>query len=242
MTSSQNKNVLYISEFEDKVIHKIVLSYEVSSDEMEVSKWNVYGRAMKLSISRNGNVIVASSDPNKIIEYTPVGEIVREIVFDGVDPTIVGLQHAIQLDDDRFLICHIEANLHRVCIIDNTGVVMKSYGDEPGSAEGQLNGPVELAVDIDGNYLVADQHNGRIVRLDRSLEGIEKSFRFENITRMCLAGDHQHLYVIISVAPVITIYDVFVIGMRDTPNFDHESDDELVMTMILLRMTMMSMI
>ena len=46
------------------------------------------------------------------------------------------------------------------------------------------------------------------------------------ITRMCLDDDHQDLYVITSVASVITINDVFLIGMKDIPNFDHESDDE----------------
>ena len=74
---------------------------------------------LKLSIAKNGNVIVASWDPAKIIEYTSVGKFVREIAANRFDTNLVGLQLAIQMEGDRFLICHAGGPIPRVCMIDN---------------------------------------------------------------------------------------------------------------------------
>ena len=79
---------------------------------------------------------------NEIFEYTSDGTLVREIAVNQIDPDLTDLQHAIQLEGDKFLVCHAVAGRHhRVCIIDNTGRVIKSYGGNRGSGKGQLNEP-----------------------------------------------------------------------------------------------------
>ena len=60
------------------------------------------------SISGNENVIVASR--NKIFEYTTDGTFVGSIYIN-----LMGLQHALHLEGDTFLICNAAAQ-HRVCI------------------------------------------------------------------------------------------------------------------------------
>ena len=86
-----SEDVLYVSERGDKSIHRIQLPEET------VSNWSVDGTRLTLSISKNGNVIVASRHPSKIFEYSSDGKFVREIVVD-----VIGLRHAIQLEGDKF--------------------------------------------------------------------------------------------------------------------------------------------
>ena len=172
-----SENVLYVSEWEDKLIHRIQLP------EGSVSNWTVDGVYLKLSIGKNGNVIVASWDPSEIFEYTSFGNFIREIVVDRFDANLTRLTHAIQMEGDKFLLCHAETNHHRVCMIDNTGRLIKCYGGNKGSGIGQLNHPAYLAIDRNGFILVADRDNNRIVRLNSSLEyiseigGIQKPWR-----------------------------------------------------------------
>ena len=99
-----------------------------------MSTWKVNDIVLKLSITKNGNVIIACRNSNKIIEYSSNGSYVREIRVGLSDNNVVGLQHVIQLDGDKFLICHAATN--RVCIIDNTGRMIKCYGGSKGSGNG----------------------------------------------------------------------------------------------------------
>ena len=169
-------NVLYVSEFQDKLIHRIELPEE------SVSNWTVDGVWLKLSIAKNGNVIVACWNPHKIFEYTSFGNLVREIVVNRFDTNLVELQHAIQMEGDKFLVCHAETTHHRVCMIDNTGRVIKCYGGNKGSGIGHVNMPTYLAVDRNGFILVADCDNNRIVRLKSSLEYISETVGIQKLT------------------------------------------------------------
>ena len=115
-----SENVLYVSGYDNRTIHRIQLPEET------VSNWSVDGTLLTLSISKNRNVIVASWNPAKIFEYKSDGTFVREIMVDQIDRNLVGLHHAIQLEGDQFLVCHSTKTLGRVCILDNTGTVIKS--------------------------------------------------------------------------------------------------------------------
>ena len=152
---------------------------------------------------------------------SPVGDIVREIVVNRIDPTIDGLQHAIEVRGDQFLICHADTNLHRVCITDNTGGVIESYGGKPGSGRYRLNGPVHLAVDVDENYLIADQHNNRILKLNRSLRYAEVPYDFREPLRVLVDHETGRLYLINGMS--IETYDVSCV--RDTPYPCHDDSD-----------------
>ena len=159
-----HENVLYVSEVEDKVIHRIQLPDEVHSN------CTVNSRYLTMSINQKGNVLVTCWDLNKIIEYTPIGSCVRGITVNAINGVHACLQHAIQLDHDRFLICHTSPRDHRVCVIDQRGRLMQSFGGESESRIGQMRGPVYVAVDRNGFILIADCNNHRIIQLTPSLE------------------------------------------------------------------------
>ena len=186
-------NVLYVSEYEDGLIHRIQLSDETSSH------WSVNSEWLTMSINKNGNVVVSCFDLKKIIEYTPTGSCVREIQVRAIDRTITGFRHAIQLDDDRFLFCHASTKHHRVCMIDSNGKEMKSYGGRAGSGIGQMNWPCYLTIDRNGFILVADYSNNRIIQLNASLEFIREfipgSVGLKEPARMHLHEDRRRLYI-----------------------------------------------
>ena len=185
-----SENFLYVGEYEDKFIHQIQLPEET------VSKWFVNGSYLKLSISKNGNVVVATWNPAKILEFTSDGTSVRSIAVNQIDKNLVGLQHAIQLEGDKFLVCHSTTTHHRVCIIDNTGRVIKCYGGRQGSGMGQLNLPCHLAIGRNGCILVADEESNRIVQLNASLEYMNEFISFERPRRLLLNEELERLYVI----------------------------------------------
>ena len=157
-------NVLYVSEKSTRLIHRIQLPDE------SVSNWSVDGYRLTLSISKNGNVIVASWDSNNILEYTSDGTLVRQIAVNRIDRNHVGLQHAIQLEGDKFLVSQDTETNNRVCMIDNTGKVIKCYGERFGPGMGYFNLQIEsadLTIGRNGSILVADAHDNRIVQLKR---------------------------------------------------------------------------
>ena len=197
-----SENVLYVSEYEDKLIHRFQLREE------SVSNWTVDGTDLKLSIAKNGNVIVACYDPDRIFEYTSVGNLVREIVVNRFDANLIGLQHAIQMEGDKFLVCHATTTHQRVCMIDNTGRVIKCYGGNKGSVIGHLNVPRRLAIDRNGFILVADFNNNRIVQLNSSLEYISETVGIQEPFRILLNEERGRLYVIEGGDKSLTVFDV----------------------------------
>ena len=198
-------NVLYVSEYEVIRIYRIQLSTETSSH------WYADGKYLKMSINRKGNIVVSCWSSNKIIEYTPTGSRVREILVNAIDGTIGGLQHAIQLDDDRFVICHATTQ-HRVCIIDSNGRMIRSYGGVRGSGIGQMDWPCYLAIDRNGFILVADCNNNRIIQLNASLEFIREfvpgSAGPNRPMRMHLHEDTRRLYIAGGDQRYFTIFDL----------------------------------
>ena len=200
-------NVLYVSENEDGLIHRIQLSDETSSHWFVKSKW------LTMSMNKKGNVVVSCQDiNNKIIEYTPTGRRVREIKVNAIDTTITGLRHAVQLDDDRFLICHATETHDRVCIIDSDGRMMKSYGRGLGSGIGQMDFPNYLTVDNNGFILVNDYSNNRIIQLNASLEFIRefipRSAGLEKPASMHLNEHCACVYIEEHNKPTVAIFDL----------------------------------
>ena len=199
-------NVLYVSEYEDKLIHKIQLSDQTSSH------WSVIGKFLKMSINKKGNVVVSCRNLDKIIEYTPTGRYFREIKVRALDRILGCLQHAIQLDDDRFLICHTSTADHRVCIMDSNGTMMKCHGGGIGSGIGQMSLPCYLAIDRNGFILVADYNNNRIIQLNASLEFIRefipRSAGLKNPRRMHLHENMCRLFIAADDERSIAIFDL----------------------------------
>jgi len=59
--------------------------------------------------------------------------------------------------------------MHRVCEVDMTGRVLKSFGSTPGYGVGQLNAPFCVSLDDKERVIVADFGNNRVLLLNKQL-------------------------------------------------------------------------
>jgi hypothetical protein len=192
-------NVLFISEYEDRLIHRVQLPEETKSN------WKVDDTRLKLSVTKNGNLLVSNGDLKTLIEYTSTGILVREIVL---QEEMGSPEHAIQLDNDQFAVCDFNILMYtmgecivrrRVCIVDNKGQMITSFGgQDPGSQEGQMCDPSYLAVDPSGCILVADHNNNRIIKLNSDCkfvsEFIPSSLGLDRPTR--IKSEEGKLYIV----------------------------------------------
>jgi len=164
MVASPGGNSLYISDPGLRGVHRYDLSNNVHT------QWSVGGQGRGLFVKKNNNILVTVWDALVVKEYTPGGKLIREIPLDSSMKTP---WHSIELSNGQFIVCHGNngtASMHRVCIVDVNGRIIKCYGGAHGSRIGELQVPKHLAVDSQGNVLVADWANHRVVLLSPSLE------------------------------------------------------------------------
>jgi len=162
MTSCVRRKCLYMSDSDNRCIHRYALSSSATS------KWPVSFRPSRLSVTPNGNLLVANF--RQLVELSAEsGEQVRAI---SLPKDIKHLWHGIQLANGQFVVCHgVYGSLNRVCMVDDDGRVTRSYGGEYGSGDGQLGWPRYLAVDEDSQLIfVADDFNDRVVVLNLTLQ------------------------------------------------------------------------
>jgi len=121
---------------------------------------------------------------------------------------IVRPWHGVQLTTGQYVVCHGSYNsLHRVCIVDGDGKVIRSYGDWCGSDIDQLYLPSHVAVDKDSQFIfVADCFNARVMLLSPTLKFV-RYYRKGNIRPCRLHLDHstRRLYVGESFGAVVVI-------------------------------------
>ena len=162
LVACSHYNCLYVSDATG-YIHRVELFNK------SVSKWTVKGQSCGmpegLSLTTAHTVIVTLLGANRLHEYTTQGELMRDISLD-VDLKMSG--HSTQLSTGQFVVCDAGTK-HRVCIIDTQGQVVRSYGRDKGSADGQLNGPYSLAVDKTDHVFVADCDNNKVRLFSPSL-------------------------------------------------------------------------
>ena len=197
-------NILFVAEQTSGMIHRVPLN---SSDPM--NSWSVgTSSQITLSTSKSGSILVACYSPAKLMEYTTTGQLVREIPL---QQDITYPLHAIQMDNDRFLVSHI-GSLHRVCLIDNKGRLIKNYGGAPGSGPGQLNSPRHLVADVNGCCLVADQGDQRIVLLNDELQFVKdlipQSSGMTYPFRLCLDRSRKKLFVAEYNTRRVVVFDI----------------------------------
>jgi hypothetical protein len=186
MTSCVRYQCIYIADHIKNLIHRL-------EKEKPITKWPINDEPNGLSVNSTYNVLVTCWKVGKIKEFTTDGQLVREI---NLQSDIVHPLHTVELTTDQFVVCHgsVSDTLHRVCIVDSGGRVLRSYGSTPGSASGQLNTPIRLVVN--GFILVADMNNHRILMLDSTLNYIREVVTgLRSPGRICLDEHNGRLYV-----------------------------------------------
>ena len=199
LTSCTRFHCIYVADRADRhsplgesFIYRVALSEEVI-------KWPIGFQPGGLSVTPEplNNVLVTCDVAGKIKEFSTDGELIREI---RLSDDVINPFHAILSNDDRLIVSHGASTdpLCRIFVCDSGGRVTQSYGGKPGSAVGHLRSPQRLAVDGDGNVIVADAANARVLRLSadltdvRELVSTRQANRFHPM-RLCVAGDLIYL-------------------------------------------------
>ena len=160
MTSCPGCDVLFISD------HCNNLTHVIDGRGLAVS-WKVDDTPSGLSVNSHLNVLITFTGVRKLREFTPSGQLVREI---SLQSDMTYPKHAIQLDNQRYAVVHGKTNstgLHRVCIVNSIGTIIQSYGGNKGSGLGQLHSPLRLAV-FGGSIIVSDYNNKRLLLFNSS--------------------------------------------------------------------------
>ena len=162
--------LLYI--FDCKTQRKEILRIDPIGDL--IKKWSIghhFGHG--ISVTDESNVLLALKYKNKLNEYSPDGQLIREVYVSHIFMSYP--RDAVRLINGHFVVIsgtfgHDMSEPHRVCIVDSSGKPKKSFGGKGGSAIGEMKSPVCLAVDRNGFVMVVDQLNNRILLLDSDLE------------------------------------------------------------------------
>jgi len=192
MTSCEHLLCLYISDLVAECIHRLDL-------QGNAQQWPVNDRPTYISMNAHHNLIVTCRVVSKIKEFSPYGELVRDVILPG---DVINPWHAIQLTSGQFIVCQggVDDPVHRVCKISSDGRhIVHSHGGQPGSDTGQYNGPGHLAVDDNEFVFVADVNNGRVTLLSPTLEYVRQVVSRDKFkqrpTRLCLDVQRRRLYV-----------------------------------------------
>ena len=187
-----SENVLHIGSSDGKV-------YRIELHDKSISSWSVgSGKGnVSLSVNEYGHVIATNQASNSLYEYTSTGELRREIALRG---DVVNPYRVVHIDGDQFLVCQAGGKrLHRVCLIDNRGNLIKSFGSTEGSGNAKLSRPCRIVVDRNGFILVADFSNSRVVLLNEQLEYVKDiiptSKNLNSIFTLFSDQDSGRLYV-----------------------------------------------
>jgi len=191
MISCAHNRCAYVADITKNCMHRVGLPHGT-----DVTKWPVNDKPACISVTDTHYVLVTCREVRKIKEFSADGKLLRQIQL---PEDVVSPLHTIQLSSGEFIVCHgdFPDPVHRVCLIDSNGHVVKSYGGPKGSGTQQV--PVHLAVDRNGFVFVADVDNDRVVLLSPALTFVREVLSREQLewtpVRMWLDSDICRLYV-----------------------------------------------
>lgn len=200
MTSCSYSQCIYIADYGNKLIHKL-------DRNGSTIRWPVYDQLDGVSVNPSFNVLVTCDYLSKLKEFTPGGQLVREILL---NEDIVRPLHAIQLTSDEFVVCHGGLSLSRVCAVNGAGESSKESGDSGGVKLGadvreRFTTPLRL-VETSGFVFVVDFDRYRVVLLNSNLMFMKEvvsglSYRprrfciDEMSGHIIVSGSGDHIYV-----------------------------------------------
>lgn len=137
---------------------------------MKPNRWHMPDVPTGLSVTPEPNchLLVACREARKLNVFTTHGELVRGILL---HDELVRPLSAVQFGE-QFIVSHgwLSDEKNQVCVVNAEGDVTRRYGWSRGSAAWQLNYPIRLTRDSDGNIFVADYYNKRILLLSPPLD------------------------------------------------------------------------
>ena len=114
----QNYNCLYVSQTgKPNCINRVDLA------DSSVSQWALDHHPRQLLVTPSHHLLVVLCE--KLREYSNNGVMTREITFNA---SIDCPQHCLELPSGLIIVCHGLDEEHRVCVIDTSGRIIRSYG------------------------------------------------------------------------------------------------------------------
>ena len=179
-----------------------------------VDRWLVpKGSPDGVSVSPNGNVVVAVRDSGHLIVFSPTGQVVKEIKLPA---ELASPRHAYQLmENDQFLLCYGWGNsAYGIHVVDGDGHIIKSSSSSSSSSSAaaataaipagssprpESFTPTHLALDHRGNVLVAEFAGSTVQlynkRLDYVADVVLQSSGLKQPFRLCLDETADRLYI-----------------------------------------------
>ena len=193
MTSCSHNRCVYVANVDDCCVHGLGV------DGTGTTWWCVNDQPRGLSVNAAHNLLVTCPLVRKIKEFSSHGKLLRELTL---PDDVTNPWHSIQLTSGQFIACHGDGDdaVHRVCKMSDDGRhVVQSHGGQRGSANGQYDGPVHLAVDDNEFVFVADVDNRRVTLLSPTLGYIRQVVASDDLKwhpcRLCFDTQRRRLYV-----------------------------------------------
>ena len=186
---------VYISDTIHKSVHRVALP------DHTVTQWPVNDVPAGLSLTVTHGVLVTCFVFRKIMEFSTDGQLLHQLTLpeDFNSPL-----HSIQLSSGEFIVCHgrFSDPLHRVCLIDSDGSVVRSFSGPAGAGSQQIDEPAHMAVDRNGFVFVVDMSNSRVLLLSPTLTNVRELVFGELdrepqsiIVRVHVDSDRRRLYI-----------------------------------------------
>lgn len=173
------RDCLYIFDLKSAYQPYEIFVYDLNLKEIK-KRWSTGDNYGSLSVTHEGNAILTVHNKNKLLEYTSDGQLLREITLSS---TISNPLHSLKLTSGHLVVSYgqksgtcivndkgVVSPNRGICIVDENGGILKSFGEENESWLKELSHSVCLAVDSSGSILVADKTNGRVLLLSSALE------------------------------------------------------------------------
>jgi sugar lactone lactonase YvrE len=160
VTASSDGKRIYVT---DTKLRAVVV-FDLEKKEVSPLKTDAHGAMfspMEVRLDSQGRIFVTDSERKEVLVLSPEGKTLMTL---GKKEEI-GRPTGMVLDEARNRLYVADTIKHRVLAYDLAGKHLLTFG-ERGSEPGQMNYPVNLAVDRDGQLLVTDSGNFRVQVFD----------------------------------------------------------------------------
>ena len=174
IAASANTSCLYVPDLQSCSV------WRVNVDSGAVVQWLSVVGAWAVSVTSGDRIVllvvvdVQCDDDGRLTWRSEVHVCSSEAVTEAIvklSPYIKSPHSVVMTTRKTFVVSHghQEDEMHRVCEVDMTGRVLKSFGSTPGNGVGQLHIPVCVSLDDKERVIVADADNDRVLLLNKQL-------------------------------------------------------------------------